>query len=223
MSFSSLQRHALVYCTPACIWDGAIHAVDAGDVSVIKDWIGQGHPLIARMRRENDPARHIALGLPMPLDRGKKRIALTIVPSAVERIEAPPLLHDVLNALSASWQSRMATLSRNFLPHTNSVRVVGSLAWQALTGKTYLHPKSDIDLLVSVVGMNELQAVLDLLIGSDLSPGPRIDGEIVLHNGEAVSWRELCNSSRDVLVKTLDGPKACLRGEWLNNFRERVA
>jgi phosphoribosyl-dephospho-CoA transferase len=213
----------MAYCKAECVGSDEVLAADPADMPLIRDWIGQGYPLIARMRREGDPVTHVALGLPMPLEFGKKRIALSVVSSALDRVVPPPLLENVLQEVPIAWQPRIAALSENLACHLQEVRVVGSLAWQALTGKTYLHPKSDIDLLMPLTHLKQLQPVLDILAESDLIPGPRIDGEIVGRDGEAISWRELCSSSRDVLVKTLDGPKVCLRETWLNQFREHVA
>jgi phosphoribosyl-dephospho-CoA transferase len=174
------------------------------------------------MRRAEDVADQVALGLPLPLKSGKKRIALSVPSSAVKAIEAPPLLQDVMDTLPEPWQARIEKLSNDLMAHADSVRVVGSLAWQSLTGKVYLHPKSDIDVILRVSRLEQLRAVLQILQDSDLSPGPRVDGEIIVRQGEAVSWRELLGSSRDILVKTLSGPRICLRDQWLSDFYERV-
>jgi phosphoribosyl-dephospho-CoA transferase len=216
-------RHAFVYCAPDRLGGDAIDTVHPDDAIIVGDWIRAGRPLIARMRRSEDTPDRIALGLPLPLDSGKKKIAVTAKPLLLESVEAPPLLRDVLDVLPPQWQARIARLSQDLTPHATSVRIVGSLAWQFLTREIYLHPKSDIDILVSVATIGQLRAVLGLLGSSDLVPGPRVDGEIVTPDGDAVSWRELLGSSGDVLVKNLGGPRIALRDQWLSGLRERAA
>lgn len=215
------ERHAFVYCAPERLSDETLHA-QRDDVVVIAEWVRAGRPLIARTRREQDAADWIALGLPLPLDRGKKRVALTVHPSIVQSVARPPLLADAIDILPALWSARMKRLCADLTAHTADVRVVGSLAWQYLTGAVYLHPQSDIDLVIHASGIEELKTLLRILADSDLSPGPRIDGEIVAPGGEAVSWRELLGSGRDILVKDIRGPRVVLREDWLGPLRERV-
>jgi phosphoribosyl-dephospho-CoA transferase len=222
MTASPLQRHRVVYCSSAQ-FDGAFLAGATDDISLASAWIEAGRPLIARMRHENDPAESVALGLPLPLDQGKKRIALAVRPSFVVRIEEPPCLDDVIAVVPSEWQDRLSMVSDELRPHAQSVRVIGSAAWQFLTGLTYLHPRSDIDLVIRVMSGTSLQPVLDGLIKTDSVPGPRLDGEIVLPDGEAVSWRELCKPAEDILVKTLNGPRVRPRPEWLNKLQASAA
>src|SRR5690606_38038624 len=111
---------------------------------------------IARTRRDRDRAGWIALGLPLPPSLGKKRIALEAEPSLVQAIEPPPLLRDVIDILPTRWQERIETLCANLTPHTASVRVVGSLAWQYLAGTAYLHPQSDIDVVLRVTDFSKV-------------------------------------------------------------------
>lgn len=215
------ERHAFVYCAPEQLSEETVHT-HRDDFAVVTEWIRAGRPLIARTRRDQDVPDWVALGLPLPLDLGKKRVALTVHPSTVQSVARPPLLSDVLDILPALWSARIGKLCADLTAHTADVRVVGSLAWQYLTGETYLHPKSDIDVVIHATGIDELKTLLRILADSDLSPGPRIDGEIVAPGGEAVSWRELLGSGRDILVKDIRGPRVVLREDWLGPLRERV-
>jgi len=216
------ERHVLVYCAPERLSEQTIHASGRDDLEAITDWIRAERPLIARTRREQDTPDWIALGLPLPLSRGKKRIALAVHPSLVRSVERPLLLGEVLDSLPPLWEARIGKLCADLTVHSKDVRVVGSLAWQHLTGEVYLHPKSDIDVVIRATAIEELKALLRILAESDLTPGPRIDGEIVAPGGEAVSWRELLGSSRDILVKDIGGPRVVLREDWLGPLREHV-
>lgn len=216
------ERHAFVYCAPDQVSEETIHATHKGDFSIIAEWIRAGRPSIVRMRRDHDASDWIALGLPLPLDLGKKRIALAVSPSIVQSVKQPPLLREVIDILPTLSRARIRKLCTDLTAYTENVRVVGSLAWQYLTGAVYLHPQSDIDLVIHATGIDELRAVLRILTESDQSPGPRIDGEVVAPGGEAVSWRELLGSGRDLLVKDICGPRVVLREEWLRPLRERT-
>lgn len=213
------ERHVFVYCAPEQASEETIDTAHPQDMAVIIDWIRVGRPLIARMRRSQDPVDRVALGLPLPPALGKKRIMLTAERSLLRSLEHPPRLQNALAALPAQWRPRIERLCMNLTAHDADVRVIGSLAWQHLTGVAYLHPQSDIDVVLHMTGAAEFKTWLDLLMESDLSPGPRIDGEIVMPGGDAVSWRELCTSSKDLLVKNIHGPRIALRGEWLSQER----
>jgi len=213
------ERHVFVYCAPEQVNEQTVH-VQRDDFAVVAEWIRAGRPLIARTRRDQDAPDCVALGLPLPLDLGKKRIALAVNPSTVQSIALPPLLREVIDTLPVPQRARIEKLCEDLNAHAASVRVVGSLAWQYLTGVVYLHPKSDIDVVIHATGIGELRMLLRILGESDLSPGPRIDGEIVAPGGAAVSWRELLGSGRDVLVKDIRGPRVALREDWLGSLRE---
>jgi phosphoribosyl-dephospho-CoA transferase len=208
-------RHAFVCCVPDRPSIDSFKTAQFEDISTIKDWISVGRPLIARMRRPEDPTDCIPLGLPLPLARGKRRIALTVPPSLLKSVEPPPELRSTLAVLPSDWQERITRICLRLAPNARAVRVVGSLAWQYLTREVYLHPKSDIDVVVEIADTTKLEIVLGILQSSDLDPGPRIDGEITTPHGDAVPWRELLGSSRDILVKHLDGPRITSREQWL--------
>lgn len=216
------ERHAFVYCTPERLSEQTVLAANQDDYAIVTEWICADRPLIARARREQDAPNWIAIGLPLPLDRGKKRIALTVNPSLVRSVKPPPLLNDAIDTLPSLWRERIGKLCADLAAHAESVRVVGSLAWQHLTGEAYLHPESDIDVVIHATGIDRLRTLLQILANSDLSPGPRIDGEIVAPGGAAVSWRELLGSARDILVKDIGGPRVVLREDWLDPLRERA-
>ena len=74
-----------------------------------------------------------------------------------------------------------------------------------MTGETYLHAASDVDLLIEPHPGSDISAVLRVLSQAGASVEPRLDGEIVLAPGQAVAWRELLNQTPDVMVRRLDG------------------
>src|SRR3569623_1911513 len=132
------ERHALVYCAPEQLGEETVHTPHSDDFPVIEEWKRAGRPLIARLRRDQDTPGWIALGLPLPLDLGKKRIALAVNPSIVRSVKQPPLLSEVVDILPTPSRARIRKLCTDLTAHTKDVRVVGSLGWQYLTGAVYL-------------------------------------------------------------------------------------
>ena len=96
------------------------------------------------------------------------------------------------------------------------LRVFGSVAWQALTGISWLTPESDLDILWAPADLRELDTGAALLASWAAASGVPLDGELVF--GErAVSvreWREARAGVR-LLVKTLHGVALCTRAELI--------
>ena len=134
-----------------------------------------------------------------------------------------------------------------------SARVYGSFGWQHLTGLGYLHPGSDLDLLVRVrdaagadVALAALQEAaaafaphaeppggsrLADAAGGEIPLAPRLDGELAFDDGRAVAWREWATwrdgRARQVLVKTSSGaylePDHAVTRAASTTLRSRVA
>jgi len=75
---------------------------------------------------------------------------------------------------------------------------------QRLTGLSYLHPQSDIDLLLVVGTLAQADAATRLLLGAPFDV-PRIDGELVFSDGAANPLARMgsmaCAARGRVLVK----------------------
>jgi len=186
---------------------------------IVADWLAAGWPLVVRQQSTAQvrfgPLDRVAVGMPLALAEGRRRIALMVKPQSIERSAPPPLLRDVIPRLP---QSRRATLSQ-LAQRTDSielaVRVYGSMAWEALTGCTYLTPHSDIDLLWQPSTPSQLAAAIAILASWETESGVRADGEILFGDDDAVGWREWMRAggwsdgdrSGRVLVKALYGPR----------------
>ena len=117
----------------------------------------------------------------------------------------PPTIPMVLSVAPLEWKPSLDRLAQTIrVPYG----VFGSLAWQYFSNDpsvTYLRQNSDLDLVFYPKTWEDVECFLKDLAAFDQSGAvPRIDGEIVLPDGCAVSWRELANRPVQVLIKGHD-------------------
>jgi phosphoribosyl-dephospho-CoA transferase len=86
-----------------------------------------------------------------------------------------------------------------------SCRCFGSLAWQYLTGLSYLTDTSDLDLLVECRSSADAMRATALLNDIAERAPMRIDAELVTPCGTAVQWREWLSGNPELLVKSHAG------------------
>ncbi|MDQ2184028.1 malonate decarboxylase holo-[acyl-carrier-protein] synthase [Alcaligenaceae bacterium A4P071] len=168
---------------------------------LVRDWVAHGWPLIAR-RPSAHERRGIAVGLPLPPLAGKARIALMLEHNDIVRTEALPMLAATIDTAPAAWRSSLHALVATAAAHQVAVRVFGSLAWQYLTGLTYLSATSDVDLAWCAPSHDRLDPVLRAIDEIERAAPMGVDGEIVLRDGAAANWRELLDHRADVMLKT---------------------
>lgn len=185
-----LARHSLVWLHPTG-WQ-ALEASAPPEVrDAIAQWRHAGWPLVGR-RQDADAAQdECCLGLALPPDAAtgfKRRIGLRARRDHVDKVSAPMALADALKNAPLSWRQELVQLDAHARAAGIVLRVFGSLALQALTGRTYLRPASDIDLLFSPADGPQLDAGVSLL--SAAAARLPLDGEIVFAGEEAVAWKE---------------------------------
>jgi len=198
---AALRRHDLAYvCSET--WPGLLHSQIEGELEPdLLAWAALGRPAIFRRRTCSDPIDILPLGLPLPPDMGRKRLALACPPAAVIRAAPPPLLRDVLPAAPARWRPTIGAL----LEADASCRCFGSLAWQHLTGLSYLTGTSDLDLLVACRSSMDATRTTALLNDIAEHAPMRIDAELITPLGTAVQWREWLSGNPEILTKSHTG------------------
>ncbi|CAG2084232.1 phosphoribosyl-dephospho-CoA transferase [Xanthomonas arboricola] len=207
-------RHALVWLHPDARWQ----ALTPGAQPRLQQWFAAGLPaVVARGDGSQGPGR-VPLGVPLPPNEGKQRLALSAGLDAIVRSTAPLALDAVIAAAPATLQPALQALRTQANASALQPRVFGSFAWQALTGLAYVHAQSDLDLLWSIATPEQAQAVVTLLQRWEHRHGLRADGELLLPDDTAVNWREYAGSAQRVLVKSTNGcrllPRSALFPVW---------
>ena len=186
-------RHNLAWLT-ASGWE-AVQAATVQQPVPVRDalarWHSAGWPLVVRRAEPEQPAGTIAVGIPLPphADTGVKiRVAAIVAPQHIERMEPPLLLASALKSVLPQWRAALLALQMEAMDALPPLRVYGSLAWQSLTGMTYLRNTSDIDLLFSPASRDQLALGIALLARH--ATALPLDGEVIFPSGAAVAWKE---------------------------------
>lgn len=201
MPMAALARHDLVWLDPAAWLTTAREA----DRELAAAWARAGRPFVVRREEAAPAAGSLALGLPLPSRLDRRRIALAAPREGVRRTGRMPLLAHACAAAFSGWRPPLRRLAAQMAECGAGLRVYGSLGWQYMTGEAYLHPASDIDLLIEPGATADTERLLALLSEIRAGDCPRLDGEIVLAPDRMLTWRELFTATPDVLVRGLDG------------------
>lgn len=184
-----IDRHSRVWLN-AQGWQHAMRGLPPALGADVLAWQQAGLPLIGRRADADASPGEICLGLAMPPKAcgSKPRLALRVGRDGVERVLPPLDLDAVAAAVPAAWQRAYRALVQDAAAAALPLRVFGSLALQAITGKVYLTASSDIDLLFYPATASRLDQAIALL--DTHAASLPLDGEIVFPQGEAVSWKE---------------------------------
>ena len=67
--------------------------------------------------------------------------------------------------------------------------------------KSYIHPDSDLDILLHITTHYQLEQIVSLLDDLAVACRRHIDGELIFPDGSAIAWREWFSDSEKVLYK----------------------
>jgi phosphoribosyl-dephospho-CoA transferase len=222
---AALQRHQLAWLTDTGWRRVLAGGWDAQALECLSHWAQQRLPLVVTRQRQqgggwaescaegrnegkNESERVVCLGLPAPGRWNRRRLALAVAASDIERFGAFPRASTLAPPWPAPWPDAWRALCAALADADTQPRVYGSHGWQGLTGLDHLRPGSDIDLCIAVDGPGQADAVAALLQDWP-DDGPRLDGELVFDACAAVAWREWAawraRRTPSLLVKRLDG------------------
>jgi phosphoribosyl-dephospho-CoA transferase len=202
----AMRRHDLVYLHPDAAF--ATPCAETGDPLWLaaRDWIAAGRPLVAA-RQPADGGR-LQLGLSLPLAQQRKRLAIAVDRSAVAEIRAPLSIGGCCSQLPAADAAVLRRLEARSAACSVRLGVFGSLAWEALSGESYRHAESDIDLICDVATPAQFDAMLAALHQAAGELACRLDGELRFPDGNAVAWREIAaNRQQPAALVLVKGPQ----------------
>jgi len=205
----TLHRHDIVWLEARSDDGIGLDPADEDVRSRVREWIAAGRPFVVRQQGAQVlRTGPVALGLPLPLDANKCRIALTAHRRMIRRVSRAPPLSDVIPHVPWHWRPPLALLRQRAEAIGIAFRVFGSAAWQTLTGLAYVTDASDIDLLWRPATPTQLADGVTILDAWQRDSGIPADGEIVFGDDDAVAWREWRERGdhAHLLVKRLDGP-----------------
>jgi phosphoribosyl-dephospho-CoA transferase len=203
------RRHDLLQVDPDT-WDTMLGCRPSlAELPLVARWARLGRPVIVRRRLAGESEQEVPVGLPLPPTCGKQRLFFSF-PSGPALVALPPvLLSDAAQAAPPAWQPILDALLDLGEGEGVTPRVFGALLWQHLTGLPYLTAHSDLDLLWSISDERAARSILQGLLRLDAAGPIRLDGELELHDGVAVNWRELAQNcaetGHELLVKTMHG------------------
>jgi phosphoribosyl-dephospho-CoA transferase len=171
-------------------------------------WAEHNLPLVITRQPAPSTAGIIALGLPAPARWSRRRVALNVPLADVAGFDEFPQPRAVIDLMPEAARGDWRGLCHELETLGAVARVHGSHGWQQLTGLDYLHAASDIDLWIAVRDGDQADEAAKALLRFTAA-SPRLDGELVFDNGNAVAWREWvawrAGSTRAVLIKRIDG------------------
>ena len=198
-----MRRHDLVYLRASAAFETL--CVEAGGPFwlVARDWIAHGRPLVAARQPATAPG--VLLGLTLPLHSERKRLTIQVDRSSIVAVQPPLTIARCLALLPVDAAAVLGELASRINNSKARIGIFGSLAWEALSGETYRHAASDIDIICDVATPAQFKVALAALQQAAAELPCALDGEIRFPDGNAVAWREmLANMERpntDVLVK----------------------
>jgi phosphoribosyl-dephospho-CoA transferase len=217
-----LRRHQLVWldefgwyrtlatAASSTSLSGQPTAVAAQALDCLEHWAEQRWPLVVTRQPVEPAARasdlHLALGLAAPARWGRQAIGVSASVRDVARQDEFPLLAALVPSLPVAAQAGARLLCERFALLGVVARAYGSYGWQQVTGLEYVHPRSDLDLLLEVATGAQADQTCAHLRDARLGP-LRIDGELAFGEGGSVAWREWlrfrCGETDRVLVKRI--------------------
>jgi phosphoribosyl-dephospho-CoA transferase len=199
----TLRRHDLLRIDPAGWQRVLAQQPELATRPYVSDWAERGWPVIVRRYANDEAADLIPVAISVPPPAAKPGIALALRASDIlERMPAVALSACIGQA-PAAWRETLQSLIALAERCGTAACVFGSLLWQTLTGLTYLHAGSDVDLLWAVMRREQAQDLACGIARCALTSAMRIDGELLLPDGAGIHWREWQGGADEVLVRTL--------------------
>lgn len=183
----ALERHQLLWLTDTAWEKVQQRDWDPQESTVLAHWREQRLPVVVTLQRGDVPLDLVCVGLPAPTQWARRKLAFTISENGILTQAKFPTLAQISH--DRAWCLAALDLQSALAPCKVRCHVHGSYGWQHLTGLSYLHAESDLDLSLGVTHFEQAVQVVALLDKAQLPP--RLDGELAFPGNQAVAWREL--------------------------------
>jgi phosphoribosyl-dephospho-CoA transferase len=184
---TGLVRHQLVWLNDHAWAQIQTRPWDLQARALLTHWRTHRLPLVVTRQRGDVVLGQVSLGLPGPTRSDRRKLTINVSFSGIAEQDMCPPLAQIAQA--TDWCDAAGELASALAQMGIQARVYGSYAWQHLTGLTYLHADSDLDLCLEVSQLDKASQAIDLLAQTQLPM--RLDGEVIFPGGHAVAWREL--------------------------------
>lgn len=192
----------------------------------LQRWLQAQRPLVVA-RQSAAAGAQILLGLTLPPGAEPRRISLSVNPDAIRTTTPPLALAYCMDNCTAAIAAPLKRLLQQCESHDIVVSVYGSLAWEMLSGTTYRHSRSDIDLVCDIARVAQLAPCIESLQQAQQALACSLDGEIRFAGGASVSWKELAQAllqptqpATRVVVKENTGVALLCLTELLSRLKE---
>jgi malonate decarboxylase holo-[acyl-carrier-protein] synthase len=202
MSFTPehLRRHSFAWITdsenPSQFAEGE---TPQNDLVLLGNWLGTGRPVIIRRPCLSEDGESVYVGLSLPPDPVKRRLAFRLPFSLLANVVEPPLWTECVDAFSegsARVNPILMVIEAAKLP----LQTFGSYAWQYHTGLSYVTSRSDIDLIVPINRREDWRRFRQLMSETQKTDH-RVDLEIILNGDVSFHWREFEEPGKRLLFK----------------------
>jgi phosphoribosyl-dephospho-CoA transferase len=169
------------------------------DEVLLRNWLGRGRPVIIRRPCRSEDGKSVYVGLSLPPDPVKRRLAFRLPYSSLANVVEPPSWAECAEASPESSElvgPILSVIEAVKLP----LQAFGSYAWQHYTGLSYVTPRSDIDLIVPINHREEWRRFWQLMSETQKTD-QRVDLEIILNGDASFHWREFEAPGSQLLFK----------------------
>ena len=218
-----MRRHDLAYLYPSADYRLLRPMQSPTAHDALQHWLQAQCPLVVARQSAAD-ATQILLGLTLPPTAEPRRISLSVNPDAIRAIASPLTLAHCVNTCTAAVAEPLKRLLQQCESHDVAVSVYGSLAWEMLSGTTYRHSGSDIDLVCDIARAAQLAPCIEALQQAQQTLPCSLDGEIRFAGDLAANWKELAQAllqpTMRVIVKNNTGVALLSLTQLLSRLEE---
>lgn len=221
---NTFHRHDLIWFTSQG-WNEIYAQLTPVQQLVLLDWQAADFPAVVRRRDADADQSELCVGFTLPPQHGERlRIAARLRKVHITEHQSPLALSTVIPMAKPGWRDQLRMLQSEAARSGIRFRVYGALAMQFLTGQSYLHEASAIDLLFAPQTRQQLSEAIRLLAAYQHQLP--LDGEILFPADLSVAWKEWLiaeqvsapASDQRVLVKDLQQVRLYSREQLLQSL-----